>query len=159
MNIYFRPNDYQVMAGYQPSITVPTQQPNVNSGVLEVDNLDNIKNVIQSSGVSHVQETNAAQRHEEGKSSVYLGTERALGLFNQRPQFRAVSEYNNYNACNEYKAVSSSSFQRTGNPEADLQNYAQMKGISVEQAKSELEAMFGKPERRSNSSQGLSFIA
>ncbi len=49
------------------------------------------------------------------------------------------------------KGVSASSgignFQKTGNPDQDAQNYAKQKGISVNQAKEELKAQYGDPQK------------
>ena len=84
--------------GQAPPPPPPPQQPNVSSGNLAVDNINeiSIKNNIESVGVSEVKDSTKIQSFNPSQSYIKLGTERALGLFSQQPQFKAVNEYNKF---------------------------------------------------------------
>lgn len=123
----------------------------------------------------------AGQINEQTQPAVSLGANQVLSLFGQQPNFKAASNYNQFATQGAYSAFTGKmenktfdkyamlanysnntsnnpQLQRTGDPEADLEKYAEQKNISKEQARAELEAMFGKPEKR-NASQGLSIVA
>ena len=117
-----------------------------NASFLPQVSLPNVS-LPQNSGVQNTQDP-----------SVMLETNEALKLFRKQPTFGSVKNYNQFMAQNSYPSVNQS-FQKTGDPEADLQRYAAQKGISIEQARAELEAMYGKPQNLSAQPIGISFLA
>ena len=57
---------------------------------------------------------------------------------------------NNYSvsAASNTSRIDASSVKRTGNPDQDAKNFAKKMGISVDEAKNQLRAMFGNPEAK-----------
>ena len=71
----------------------PPQKPEVVSGSLTIDSTNK---TAQSAGVSNAKKIESIQNYNPSQSYITLGTERALGLFTQKPQFQAVNEYNKF---------------------------------------------------------------
>ena len=75
--------------------------------------------------------------------------------FNYFNRNNIVSRINSINSNSSSSSSGSllstnSSFNRTGDPEQDAINYANQKGITVEEAKAELKAIYGEPQQRLN---------
>ena len=71
----------------------PPQKPEVVSGSLAIDSTNK---TTQSAGVSDAKKIESIQNYNSSQTYITLGTERALGLFTQQPQYKAVNEYNKF---------------------------------------------------------------
>ena len=124
------------------------------AAIMELAKKNSVQNNVNVPVTSQAPSTpEVANSQRISEPSVVLGTKEALNLLNNRSQFNVAGKYNGLASIGAY----SGQVQRTGNPEADLERYAEQKGISKEQARAELEAIFGKPQKPTGA--GLSIMA